>query len=103
MENCTLECHYTDGYVAIFKRSCVRLYDCSFTNRNSGGTVFLEAPETDEHGRENWMFKGNKFQCVNNGLSGGIFDNTDGQLSPEFFKKIRAQNEESYITHGGYY
>ena len=105
MENCTLECHYTDGYVAILKNSCVRIYDCLFTNKNSVGTCFLEAPETDEHGRENWIFKDNKFRCVDKVLNfGGIFDNTGGQLSPEFFNKIQAQNEESYsYNFGGNY
>jgi hypothetical protein len=97
MENCILQCN-TSGYVAAISGTTI-LYDCEFINPHGIGTLYLAAPEFDEHGRENFTFERNRFEYSNDEgpFFGGIFDSnsSDKKISSAFFEKLSEQNEEN--------
>ena len=93
MENCTLQCN-TSGFVVAISGTTI-LYDCEFISPNGIGTLYLVAPEFDEHGRENLIIERNRF-VSGAPFFGGIMDNnsSDKKISSAFFDKLREQNEE---------
>jgi hypothetical protein len=94
MENCTLQCN-TSGFVVAISGTTI-LYDCEFISPNGIGTLYLAAPEFDEHGRENFIFERNRFEYSEAPFFGGIFDSnsSDKKISSAFFDKLSEQNEE---------
>lgn len=93
MENCTLQCN-TSGFVVAISGTTI-LYDCEFINPNGIGTLYLAAPEFDEHGRENYIFERNQF-ASGAPFFGGIMEHNSSEkkISSAFFDKLREQNEE---------